>query len=99
MPEKVDSRSPGSFVLKIIIGVLIIILLLAILTPKKQWKNQAAEETVCRERMENIYFASKFYHRLTHKFTSNLDTILAFAAQESIDVHPPGFKLDRLTRE
>ena len=99
MPEKVVSRSPGSFVLKIIIGVLIVVLLLAILIPKKQWKNQADEETVCRERMENIYFASKFYNRLTHKFTGNLDSILAFAVQESIDVHPPGFKLDRLTRE
>ncbi|NQT35087.1 hypothetical protein HQ587_07850 [bacterium] len=99
MPEKVVSRSPGSLLVKIIIGVLIIVLLLAIVTPKKQWKNQAAEEAVCRERMENIYFASKFYHRIARKFTSNLDSLLAFAVQESIDVHPPGFKMDRLTRE
>ncbi len=99
MAKKVISRSPGSLILEIIVVVLIIVLILAILTPKKQWANQVQEEALCRQKMENIYFASKFYHRFTHSYTDNIKEILAFAERESIRVHPPGFKLDRLTRE
>lgn len=98
MAKKVIARSPRSWVLEIIIVIFIVILILAILVPKKQWKKQIADETLCRQRMENIYFASRFYHRSTHSYTNEIKEILSYAEKESITVHPAGFKLDRLTR-
>ncbi len=99
MAKKVISRSPGSLVAEIVIAILIIVLFLAILVPKKQWREQAREETLCRQRMENIYFASRFFNKMTHRYSTDLSELLSFAESESIEVHPPGFKLDRLTRE
>ena len=99
MAKKAGQRSSGLLILEILIAVLIIVLIIAILTPKSQWKEQAREEAVCRQRMENIHFASKFYHRVTGSYTDDLQELLTFAERESIRVHPPGFKMDRLTRE
>lgn len=98
MAKITGSRSPRSYILEIFIVLLIVVLLLAIMVPRMQWNQQAKERDLARQRMENISFAAKFYNRTLHGYTSNLDELLAFAEQESITVHPPGFKIDRMTR-
>ncbi|MDP8238137.1 MAG: hypothetical protein P9X24_03520 [Candidatus Hatepunaea meridiana] len=97
MAKKVSSRSPGSLVLEIIVAFLVIVLFLAILIPKMQWKNQTREEVICQERMENIYYASWFYHAKSGKYTNDLSELLAFAERETLEVRVPGFRMDPLT--
>jgi len=99
MAGRFGSRSSSSPVLMLVVAFLAIVLLLAILYPKKQWDEQARNEMVCRQRMENCYFAARFYHKVTRGYTSDLSEILATAERESLTVHPPGVKIDRLTRE
>jgi len=96
--EKV-SRSPGSIILELLIALLIVVLLLAILYPKKLWNDQDMREQLSRQRMENLHFAAKFYHKVTKQYTDDINSIISFAESESLTVHPPGFKMDRLTRE
>lgn len=99
MAEKIGSRSPGSIVFQILIVCLAIILLLAIIVPKKQWIKQEENKKLSRERMENIYFVSNFYTKVTKGYTPDLNELLAFAEAGSLSVYPAGFKFDRLTRE
>ncbi|NQU05602.1 MAG: hypothetical protein HQ568_05875 [Calditrichaeota bacterium] len=98
MAKKSVSRSPGSLILEILVAILIVVLILTILTPKRKWEDQVDEESFCRQKMENTYFAARFYHKNTGNYSSNLTEILHFAETESITVNPPGFKMDRLTR-
>lgn len=96
MAKKV-SRSSGSIVLELAIAFLAVVLILAILYPKKLWNEQAHKEEICRARMENLYFATRFYNRTSKQHTDNIPEILEFAHRESLDVHPAGFRMDRLT--
>jgi hypothetical protein len=98
MAKKSVSRSPGSLILEILIAILIVVVILAILTPKKKWEDQENEQAFCRQRMENVYYASRFYNKITNSHSSDLTEILQFAETDSITVNPPGFKMDRLTR-
>jgi hypothetical protein len=99
MAKERISRSPGSIILELAIALLVVLLLLAILYPKKLWDKQDLNQQISRERMENIHFAAKFYHKVTKSYTDNLNEIISFAESESLKVHPAGFKMDRLTRE
>lgn len=98
MAKEKISRSPGSIILELLIAVLIVALLLAILYPKKLWKEQEARMQLSRQRMENLHFAAKFYNKVTKQHTDDINAIVSFAEAESLTVHPPGFKMDRLTR-
>lgn len=92
-------RSPGSLVLEILIVLFTCLVILSIYYPKRLWDIQKREEEICQMHMENLNFAALFYQRMTGRHNSRLDDLLAFAQRESIAVYPPGFKIDRLTRE
>lgn len=99
MPDQSRRRSSSSPVLRILILVLIGILILSIQYPRKLWDEQRRNEELCRRRMENVNYAVMFYHSRTGGFTSDLSTLMDFARSETLTVNPPGFKMDRLTRE
>ncbi len=98
MADKTASRSSGSILFQILILALIVVLLLAILVPKSQWEKHALKEEICRQRMENINFASHFFHSKTDGYSNSIEELRAFADEESLNVYRPGFKFDRLTR-
>ncbi len=99
MAEKPRPRSSKSIFIEILIVILIVILITSILYPKRLWKEQAEEEALCRQRMENILYAAQFYHNRLGVHNADIDAILSFVDSESLVVQPPGFKIDRLTRE
>jgi len=99
MTKKTVSHSTGSVILQILIAFFIIVLLLAIHVPKKLWEQQVKNVQICLERMENLYFASHFFHRKTGSYISDIAELMVFAERESLTVYPASFKLDRLTRE
>ena len=99
MAKETISRSPGSLILQIVVFLLIIVLLLAILYPKKLWKQHASNQEISQARMENISYAALFFYRTLKRHSSDLDEILAFAEAESLKVSPAGFSMERLTRE
>ncbi len=99
MAKEKISRSPGSIILELAIALLAVLLLLAILYPKKLWDKQDLNQQISRSRMENIHFAAKFYNKVTKGYTDDLNEIIGFAESESLTVYPAGFKMDRLTRE
>jgi len=49
--------------------------------------------------MANLFYAEKFFHSRNQLHSSDINAILSFAMAESLTVNPPGFKMDRLTRE
>lgn len=97
MANSTKIKSSKSIVIEILIGVLLVILFLSILFPKSQWDKQEENKLLAWERMENIFYATQFYKRSSGHYTDDMKTILAYAERESITVHPPGFKMDRLT--
>ncbi|MFN3822223.1 MAG: hypothetical protein ACK4OO_07805, partial [bacterium] len=92
-------RSPGSLVLEILIILFTFLVILSIYYPKRLWDIQKMEEERCHLHMENLNFAALFYQKMTGRHNNRLDDLLTFAQRESITVYPPGFKIDRLTRE
>ena len=99
MAKTPSTRSPGSLILEILIIGLLVILLLAIHSPKKQWEQQVQNSELCRKHMENIEYAAQLYNRVTKDFTSDINEIFSIVSAETLKVFPPGFKLERLTRE
>lgn len=99
MAANTGKSSTRSILLEIAIAVLIVILLTAILYPKKLWENQAIETQICRDRMENLFLASEFQRRASGGISTDIAATLAFAERESLTVQAAGFKMDRLTRE
>ena len=98
MPKNARSRSTGWLALEFVIGVLVVLLLLSIHVPKRQWDGHSEKEQMCRQRLENIYFASHFFFQKNNSFTEDMAELLQFADAGSLKVFPAGFKLDRLTR-
>jgi len=98
MTKKTGTRSMGWLALEIVIGILVVLLLLSIHIPKKQWEDHISKEELCRQRIENLYFASHFYSQKNKSFNQDIAALLSYAESGSLKVYPPGFKLDRLTR-
>lgn len=98
MTKNARSRSSGWLVLEIVIVLLIVLLLLSIHVPKRQWEDHARKEDLCHQRLENIYFASHYYFQKNKSFNDDIPSLLHFSEIGSLKVFPAGFKLDRLTR-
>lgn len=99
MADKSKSRSPGSLPLQALIVVIIGILILSVMYPKSLWQDFAERENISRQRMANLFYAEKFFHSRNARHTADINEIISFAMSDSITVNPPGFKMDRLTRE
>lgn len=92
-----EPTGKGSIVYKIIIVLLIVVVLTAILYPKKEWDMQAQEEQVCRLHMENIYYSTLQYLKKYRTFNSDLDSLIHFMEMDSMLVPPGAFEVERLT--
>lgn len=99
MAAKKGSRSPGSLIVEIIVIALLAVLFLALFVPRRQWREQDENMERCRQRIENLDRAVRFFNKHTKSFPTNIDDLIALASAESLTVYPPGFKPERITRE
>ena len=92
-----EPMAKGSIIYKLIILVLIVVVIAAIIVPQKEWERQAAEEELCRQNLENVYFTSLQYLKEYKTYQANLDTLIEFIETDSMMVPPGLFEVERLT--
>jgi hypothetical protein len=71
-----NNPGTGSVLLKIAIVVLALLLVLVIKIPDSIWEQEANEKNTSHYNMSSIYEAEKHFHRLTNKYTSDIDDLL-----------------------
>lgn len=85
----------GSIFLKLLIVVLAAVLVYAVAFPKRQWTKQAADLSLARARMENLYSAGLQFYYFNKRFPlsieqmiSSLDTTVVNAAPFAFAIEP-----------
>ena len=66
----------GSILLKLAIVVLSVVLVLVIKIPDSIWDKEKSEKEQSHFNMSSIYEAEKHFHRLTNKYTTDIDALL-----------------------
>ena len=73
----------GSILLKLLIIVLAVALIIVIKIPAKIWNEEDTEKARSEYNMSSIYEAERYYNRLTKKFTTDKDILLAELKKDS----------------
>ncbi|MBS1260898.1 MAG: hypothetical protein MAG453_00214 [Calditrichaeota bacterium] len=95
MPETQRMEPRGSWALKILIVVLIVILITSVLYPQKLWREQTKLTDESRVRMDNINAIAQRYNEVTGTWTADLDSLLRFMESDSIVVEQAMFEFDK----
>jgi hypothetical protein len=90
----VQKPSGGSWILKAVIAALIVILAYSIYFPSQQWKEQAKDEVLARQRMENLYNAGNLFFFLTKRFPTSIEEIVAVLDTARVDAEPTHFQIE-----
>ncbi len=89
----------GSIILKLLVVVLLGLLLVSILTPQAEWEAQNDERDECRLRMENLSYVIREYGMKNLGYVGDLETYLEFIRYDSVEVRPPRYEIESLTRD
>ncbi len=73
----------GSILFEILIVLLALLLIAVITVPDKIWKEENALTAQCRYNMNSIFEAERFLFRKADHYTTNLDSLAEFVAQDS----------------
>ncbi|MBZ0263996.1 hypothetical protein K8I28_04945, partial [bacterium] len=95
MPEHMTAK--GNWPLRILVVILAVFLISSILYPKKLWNEQDKLIELSQDRMENLNFVVQRYKKVNDRYSANMDSLLTFFRQDSIQVDRPLFEFERLS--
>ncbi len=72
-----SQSAKGSIISKILIVMFAAALYIVLTVPPGIWEQEKYESTTSHQNISSIYEAQKFYHRLTHSYTTDKDELLA----------------------
>ncbi len=87
----------GSWILKILSVILIVILVASVLYPQKLWNRQEELITASQLKMENINFIVQRYHEVNEVYIADLDSLFRFVEDDSILVKRAAFQMDKMS--
>lgn len=75
--------SKGSIILEILIVLMILLLLAVIFIPDQIWKEEDQLRTTCRNNMNSLYEAERFFYQKNNTYTDSLPKLLNFVQNDS----------------
>jgi competence protein ComGC len=75
--------SRGSIILEILITLMVLLLLAVIFLPDKIWKEEAQTSKICRDNMNALYEAQRFYYQKNANYNESLPDLLTFVQKDS----------------
>jgi len=72
-----SKSAKGSIISKLLIVVFAVTLYIVLTVPPSIWEQEKIESTTSRINMSSIYEGEKFYHRLTHRYTTDKQELLS----------------------
>lgn len=75
--------SKGSIILEILIVLMALLLVAVILVPNKIWKEEEQITRQCRDNMNALYEAERFYFKTNETYTDTLSKLLTFIQSDS----------------
>ena len=97
MAYKQTMEPKGSWIMKVIIVILVAVLIVSVLYPRKLWNKHAELIQDSRERMDNLNYIVQRYHDVYGTYNADLDSLLSFIDTDSILVKRSIFEFDRLS--
>ena len=73
----------GSIILEILIVLLVILLVIVIYIPDKIWEEEEYLTNTCRNNINSIYEAERYYYRHTESYTDTLSKLITFIQTDS----------------
>lgn len=93
--RKMEAR--GSWILRIIIVLLIVVLVTSVLYPDRLWEQQSELILDSQERMENLNFIVQRHKEVNGTYIADLDSLLRFIEGDSILVEPAIFEFEKVS--
>jgi hypothetical protein len=87
----------GSWILKILSVILIVVLVASVLYPQKLWTKQDDLIVASQLKMENINFIVQRHHQVNEAYVADLDSLLRFVENDSILVKRSAFEMDKMS--
>lgn len=75
--------SKGSIILEIFIILMALLLIAVIFLPDQIWKEEAKTSKICRDNMNALYEAQRFYYQKNNTYTDSLSKLLTFVQNDS----------------
>jgi competence protein ComGC len=75
--------SKGSIILEILIILMVLLLIAVIFLPDQIWKEEAQTSKICRDNMNALYEAQRFYYQKNASYTESLSDLLTFVQKDS----------------
>lgn len=72
-----SKSTKGSIIAQILIVIFAAALYIVLTVPPSIWEQEKVESTTSHLNMSSIYEGEKFYHRLTHRYTTDKDELLS----------------------
>ncbi len=95
MSSKKSVSGGGSILLKLLILVLVAILAYSVHSPRQQWKKQAADLALARERMDNLHNAAGQFFFFNRHFPETVDDLLSALDTTRVEAQPYNFVYER----
>ncbi len=90
-------RPKGSLILKVLIVLLLVMLIASVLYPGRLWEEQDNLVQATRDRMENLNYVVQRYNQVNNRFTADVQELITFIQQDSIEVRRPVIEFERLS--
>jgi hypothetical protein len=97
MAETRHYEPRGSWILKILIVILIVVLVASVLYPQKLWNNQDELIAASQLKMENINFIVQRHNEANETYVADLDSLIRFIENDSIFVKRAAFEMDKMS--
>lgn len=75
--------SKGSIILEILIIVMALLLIAVIFFPDQIWKEEAQTSKICRDNLNALNEAQRFYYQKNNSYTDSLSKLLTFVQNDS----------------
>jgi hypothetical protein len=75
--------SRGSIILEILIVVFVLLLVAVIIVPNQIWDDEQRVTTDCRNNLNSLYEAERFYYRANSQYTDTVSKVLSFVQADS----------------
>ncbi len=73
----------GSIILEVLIVLLVALLIVVIYIPDKLWEEEEHLTNTCRQNINSIYEAERYYYRHTETYTDTLSKLITFIQNDS----------------
>lgn len=88
----------GGILLKIIAAAALVLMIMAIETPRRMWKEQSARAELAHKKMEDMFNLSIIYTQETNKFSKDLKEVYEFATTyDTLKVSAPEVEIEILS--